>query len=380
MLEPEPEGPVGRGHRKKKRPVWKYKDMIPSGQVRRRKRADSTVDLDSNQRDITSAQHHEASLPPPGTDDVRMSPVIDPAPGPAFRLRPFCTLENNFGLHREYYEEPPRVPDYFSEATQSVIPPTVIDIINPYPNLSSFRFAHINAIFPKNSQAYEDAIQELLLRADFERFDLDGVNMEAMKKKVLAGSVPWGDKDLGWRESSVTIGIPDSAKSKKGKERSQAADGVEGQQYSVDGFWYRPIVPLLKSVLTSDESRTFHYEPYKQLWRRPGTSDPPVRIFDEMYTADAWLKEHEKIQKIELPPDEPNDYPRAIASLMFWSDSTHLAEFGEAAAWPIYMAFGNQSKYERSKPGAHALHHIGFLPSVRFAIQHGIPLHALINK
>lgn len=362
MPEPEPEGPTGRGHRKKRRPVWKFKDMIPSSLVRRRKRGNSAANLDTSLHDIDPDQPLENPLPPPDTEDVRMSPVACSAQ--TIAARPFCTPANDFGLHREYYEEPPCVPEYFSDVTPSVVAPTIIDIINPYPNLSSFRFAHLNAVIPNKSQAYEDAMQALLLRVDFERFDLDGVNMEAMKKKVLAGSVPWGDKDLGWRESPVTIGIPDSDKSKKGKERSRADDGFEGQPYSVDGFWYRPIIPLLKSILTSDESRTFHYEPYKQLWRRPGTSDPPIRIYDEMFTADAWLAEHEKIQNIALPPDEPSDYPRAIASLMFWSDSTHLAEFGEASAWPIYMALGNQSKYERSRPGAHALHHIGFLPSV----------------
>lgn len=50
---------------------------------------------------------------------------------------------------------------------------------------------------------------------------------------------------------------------------------------------------------------------------------------------------------------------------MFWSDSTHLAEFGQAKLWPIYMAFGNQSKYERAKPGNRALLHLAYLPSVR---------------
>ena len=93
-----------------------------------------------------------------------------------------------------------------------------------------------------------------------------------------------------------------------------------------------------------------------------------MRVYDELYTADMWLGEHEKVQNIELPFGEPDDYPRAIAALMFWSDSTHLAEFGQAKAWPIYLALGNQSKYERTKPGALALHLIGFLPSVSMNI------------
>ncbi len=58
-----------------------------------------------------------------------------------------------------------------------------------------------------------------------------------------------------------------------------------------------------------------------------------------------WIKEHEKIQKLNLSEHgiENDGHPRAIAALQFWSDSTHLADFGQAKAWPIYLAFGNQS-------------------------------------
>ena len=32
---------------------------------------------------------------------------------------------------------------------------------------------------------------------------------------------------------------------------------------------------------------------------------------------------------------------------MFWSDATHLATFGMVKLWPIYLLFGNLSKYVR---------------------------------
>ena len=57
-----------------------------------------------------------------------------------------------------------------------------------------------------------------------------------------------------------------------------------------------------------------------------------------------------------------------IAAIMLWSDSTHLASFGSASLWPIYLFFGNQSKYERCRPTSHASHHIAYLPEVRFII------------
>jgi hypothetical protein len=49
---------------------------------------------------------------------------------------------------------------------------------------------------------------------------------------------------------------------------------------------------------------------------------------------------------------------------MFWSDSTHLANFGTASLWPLYLFFGNLSKWVRSKPRAGACHHVAYLPKV----------------
>ncbi|KAF8427567.1 hypothetical protein L210DRAFT_3652625 [Boletus edulis BED1] len=48
--------------------------------------------------------------------------------------------------------------------------------------------------------------------------------------------------------------------------------------------------------------------------------------------------------------------------LMLWSDSTHLATFGHASAWPIYLLFGNLSKYARTRPEGGACHPIAFIP------------------
>ena len=55
---------------------------------------------------------------------------------------------------------------------------------------------------------------------------------------------------------------------------------------------------------------------------------------------------------------------RVVAGLMFWSDSTQLAQFGDASAWPIYLFFGNLSKYAQSKTESGCYHLITFLPSV----------------
>jgi len=45
---------------------------------------------------------------------------------------------------------------------------------------------------------------------------------------------------------------------------------------------------------------------------------------------------------------------------MFWSDATHLTAFGNTKLWPLYMFFGNESKYRRCKPSHHLCEHIAY--------------------
>ncbi|KAF9494120.1 hypothetical protein BDN71DRAFT_1393819 [Pleurotus eryngii] len=53
-----------------------------------------------------------------------------------------------------------------------------------------------------------------------------------------------------------------------------------------------------------------------------------------------------------------------IAAYMFWSDSTHLVNFGTTSLWLLYMFFGNCSKYLRLKPTLHHCHHQAYIPSL----------------
>ncbi|KAG2063384.1 hypothetical protein BDR04DRAFT_1123294 [Suillus decipiens] len=58
-----------------------------------------------------------------------------------------------------------------------------------------------------------------------------------------------------------------------------------------------------------------------------------------------------------------------VAAIMLWSDSTHVASFGTASLWPIYLFLGNQSEYVRGKTFAFAAHHIAYIPKLSDTIQ-----------
>ncbi|KAF7370032.1 hypothetical protein MSAN_00633200 [Mycena sanguinolenta] len=105
-----------------------------------------------------------------------------------------------------------------------------------------------------------------------------------------------------------------------------------------------------------------------------GSAAVPSRFFRcprELYNSDVFIAEHDRIQRRgKVPDDDPHcTREKIIAALMWWSDSTHLANFGTAKLWPIYMLFGNLSKYLRAQPNVGAEHHIAYIPSLPDSIQ-----------
>ncbi len=57
-----------------------------------------------------------------------------------------------------------------------------------------------------------------------------------------------------------------------------------------------------------------------------------------------------------------------ILPLLLWSDATHLSSFGSAALWPIYLYFGNLSKYVRGRPTEFAAQRLAYIPEVSWVV------------
>lgn len=366
-----PTPPMGRGHRVK-RPSRLILERQPEGPklsnagarrlaklkreaLERAAKEMQTTDLD---------QEHEHEPEPMPMPMPVPEPESEPEPEPAtqFVRR---TLANAFGLWREYQSEPTSIPDHAgaAQSNDKTLEETIAETISPYPNLSAFRIAHLTSIYNRVTTSLSSLFRTVRLSPLINDEDIEDINFDALRDKTADSCKPWEEGKHGWRKGSLTIDIPSNL---KGQENDNSQETAANTQFQVNDFWYRPILPLIRTVFTgSPAAKDFNFEPYCQWWSRPGSMDPPSRVYDELYTSDSWLEEHQNIQKIVLPDNEIDSYPRAIAGLMFWSDSTHLAEFGQAKLWPIYMAFGNQSKYERAKPGNRALLHLAYLPSVR---------------
>ena len=155
----------------------------------------------------------------------------------------------------------------------------------------------------------------------------------------------------GWKESSVDILIPTQECNPDGN----------GRQFTIKGLFHRPLTAVIRAVFAGEAAKLFHLTPFKRIWRSP-TTGQEQRLYDELYTSDAWNKAHDALQKQRR--SDGCKLERVIAGLMFWSDATHLAQFGSASAWPVYLFFGNQSKYLHAYPTSGACHPIAFIPTV----------------
>ena len=303
--------------------------------------------------------------------------------------QPLRSVLDRFGLSRFYPTKPSSVPGprlIFEEGTPSVPEPTpateppkrrrLKDILKPYPNLSSFLFDHqFWTSSGSKSRNDRNALREVLIREDFDPSDLKGVNFEMIEKDLrqTGGS--------GWRETLLTIHVPRGIKLTKGSKRAAATEQsrlqrgepstathdrlIPGAPITIRNFQHRRICDIIRETFASDPAaHSFHYHPYELRWRPPG-SDSDERVHSELYNSPAWPDEDAKVQSLTLDPTETDrEVPRAIAAIMIASDATGLGQFSSSKAWPVYIYFGNQSKYDRAKPTQHAAHHVTYLPSV----------------
>jgi len=158
----------------------------------------------------------------------------------------------------------------------------------------------------------------------------------------------------GWKEAEIEIPIP--CVGHKQKE-------TDTPVFTVKGLLYRDLVEVITEQLKDPISfKEMYLQPFSEHWK-PTKNDPPVRVYGEVYSSDAMLNAQRKL--LEKLQDLPRPQPEAfLVALMLASDSTFLTQFSQASMWPIYMFFGNVSKYIRSSPDSLSAHHVAYLPKV----------------
>lgn len=327
--------------------------------------------------------------PPPTPDPpLASSPEPSPSPEPPAPMTYISTEPDDFGIYRSYPELPNSIPDeevsmadVCEGAGFPVVPPSNPlsvfglatqalhdNIIAPFMNVTVFR---LMAWFHNKSQTKSIAdldrlVKEVILPDDFRQDHLKGFSTQKVLKDVdnFGGPRYTLQPADGWIEGSVKIPVPCT-----GVQQSEA----DAPLYEVKNIYYRKPLEVIKAVFQSEQSQKFHYTPFKLFRKQPSPACPDlnsIRLHSELYNSDAFLDEHEKVQRqrsdrYQQNPDDPLlRVPTALAGMMFWSDATKVGTWGDESMWPIYLYFGNQSKYDRAKPSSFAAHHLAYIPKV----------------
>jgi hypothetical protein len=238
-------------------------------------------------------------------------------------------------------------------------PSTSVNRFYPFLNATVFRcmnwFQQASGIV--SAAEFDRLIREVILSDDFTREDLMGFNTTrelARIDKHGSTNVPFSADD-GWKKGSVMLHLPKT----KAKHASEAAS----PQAAISDIHYRPLTEVIKAACQSSQAKEFHWVPFKLL-HQSQTGDPPVRAYTDIYNSNAMLEEDARIRAAGRDLNDDADTEIAVLAMLLWSDSTHLANFGTASLWPVYLYFGNISKYVRGRPNAHAAYHIAYIPSV----------------
>jgi hypothetical protein len=233
------------------------------------------------------------------------------------------------------------------------------DYYAPFLTASHFRLMQwfYNGSTLKSLSALDDLVKNVLLATDFKSEDLVGFRAAHEAERVDQSDHIQSlfSADNGWIERSIDIFLP--------AEGVAHASERHAPKFKVPGLIHCQLLHVIKAVLHETSTKHFHLFPYQEFWERlPGS--PPERIYSELYTADAFLAEHDKIRAHCNGQDSDSWTENITIAITLWSDSTHLTSFRNASLWPIYLFVGNLSKYIRLKPTTHSAHHLAYIPKV----------------
>jgi hypothetical protein len=161
----------------------------------------------------------------------------------------------------------------------------------------------------------------------------------------------WFSAQDGWIKTSVQISLP--------SQKVMHATEADALQFDVPGLFHHWLIYIIEAALQETVTKSYHFSSFQEFWQ-PSPDACPECIWSELYTADAFITEHEKIQS--RPQD--GGLENVIVGLMLWSNSMHLTSFGNASLWPIYLYIGNLSKYTCAKPTTFSAHHVAYIPKV----------------
>jgi len=337
---------------------------------------------------LPSHLHPAPPKPMPSHKPEVPSPVSIPDPEPEADTT-FTTEPNGFGLYRKYTRKPQTDPednltlaDLADDDMPEQCPPdepaatetphsALADFFHPFSNAMVFQFVnwYLGTSGGLSAADLDRLAREVISSDNFNREDLRNFNTAqelAQLDKHRSTDVPFAVKD-GWKKGSVTLHVP--------KTNHRYTSESASPQFNVSGILYRSLLEVIKAACQSNQAKEYHWVPFELVHQLPSGH---LWAYTDIYNSDAMLEEDAKIRVLGRHPDDDADTEVLVLALLLWSDLTHLATFGTASLWPVYMYLGNLSKYACGRPNAHAAHHIAYIPSVsvdpNLRLQGGLPL------
>ncbi len=275
------------------------------------------------------------------------------------------TALNSFGIWRDYPDRPTTDPDTSltledmsnrQSPASLFVNPAPLDHRPPYwpftnPTIHAIMTWVNNGKTAKSESETTNFVQNVILSPTFNPDDLVGFDAHRENQRFNKAISEPAFKTQ-FTTTSVEILVP------SGRPR------VEAAKYQVPGLLHRKLTDVISEAFNDRLAHLLHYSPFK-LFQKDSIGDDE-RIYGEIYTSNAFLEETENVRRHS--PTDPDDLQckreKVVAALMFSSDSTHLTNFGNAKAWPVYLMLGNLSKYIRAQPSSGAMHHLAYIPSV----------------
>jgi len=332
----------------------------------------------------TQVPHMPAVLDPPVAPSPPSSPTPSPEPDQP-DLQELQTEPDDFGLFRIYPIRPATEPDANSNLDDvcdapgletsetplsgcwwarfgSTVTTTAKKISNnifaPFKNATTFRLMnwYHSGSGEMSVSRLNSLVKDVINPSDFRKEHLNNFSAKRELERLDdedTTSYPFSNENV-WKVSTVAIPLP--------AEGVKHASEKDAPVLEVPGVHHRNLVEAITTAFQDETAKKFHYMPHHLYWK-PTPESEPERVITELFNSDAFIGEYKELLK-RPPPSPGPQIETAIAVMMVWSDSTHLANFGTASLWPIYLFFGNQSKYSRAKPSDFAAHHVAYIPSV----------------
>lgn len=230
----------------------------------------------------------------------------------------------------------------------------------------------------RKTQQDRKALVDMMLSPHFSVADLANTNWRALDEALshpldtkANPSDEWEHLEAeykagGWIERDISIGIPFKDRLTRDPNSISAQNLLLPQDnlFTVPGVHIRSIPHLIRSIAaTESKRRKWEWTAYSQRWQHSEDGKTrEQRVYGEVVCSDSYIEAYNEVQR--KPSPSGCKLPKTVVPIHVWSDSTHLGDFTNASLHPVYIGFGNESKYARSKPKLRSCHQVAFFPKV----------------